>query len=68
MKETIRNWIKQLCKEEFPADNIVALNFGVVDQAERSAKDGVMHNLAGQVVDKTYKGIVIMNGKKYMNK
>jgi len=28
----------------------------------------VMHNLAGQVVDKTYKGIVIMNGKKYMNK
>lgn len=37
-------------------------------QAERSAKDGVMHNLAGQVVDKTYKGIVIMNGKKYMNK
>ena len=37
-------------------------------QAERSAKDGVMHNLAGQVVDKSYKGIVIMNGKKYMNK
>ena len=37
-------------------------------QAERSAKDGVMHNLAGQVVDKAYKGIVIMNGKKYMNK
>ena len=37
-------------------------------QAERSTKDGVMHNLAGQVVDKTYKGIVIMNGKKYMNK
>lgn len=37
-------------------------------QAERSAKDGVMHNLAGQVVDKTYKGIVIMNGKKFMNK
>ncbi len=37
-------------------------------QAERFTKDGVMHNLAGQVVDKTYKGIVIMNGKKYMNK
>ena len=37
-------------------------------QAERSAKDGVMHNLAGQVVDKSYKGIVIMNGKKFMNK
>lgn len=37
-------------------------------QAERSTKERVMYNLAGQVVDKTYKGIVIMNGKKYMNK
>ncbi len=37
-------------------------------QAERSTKDGVMYNLAGQVVDKSYKGIVIMNGKKFMNK
>ena len=40
----------------------------ITTQAERSTKDGVMYNLAGQVVDKTYKGIVIMNGKKYMNK
>ena len=37
-------------------------------QADRAAKDGVMYNLSGQVVDKSYKGIVIMNGKKYMNK
>lgn len=37
-------------------------------QAERSTKDGVMYNLAGQVVDKSYKGIVIMNGKKVMQK
>ena len=37
-------------------------------QAERSAKERVMYNLAGQVVDKSYKGIVIMNGKKFMNK
>ena len=36
-------------------------------EAERSAKDGVMYNLAGQVVDKSYKGFVILNGKKYMN-
>ena len=40
----------------------------ITTQAERSTKDGVMYNLAGQVVDKSYKGIVIMNGKKYMNK
>lgn len=40
----------------------------ITTQAERSTKDGVMYNLAGQVVDKSYKGIVIMNGKKFMNK
>ena len=40
----------------------------ITTQAERSMKDGVMYNLAGQVVDKSYKGIVIMNGKKFMNK
>ena len=34
MKETIRNWIKQLCNEEFPADNIVALNFGVFESLD----------------------------------
>ena len=37
-------------------------------QAEHSTKERMMHNLAGQVVDKSYKGIVIMNGKKFMNK
>jgi len=40
----------------------------ITTQAERSTKDGVMYNLAGQVVDKSYKGIVIMNGKKVMQK
>ena len=37
-------------------------------KAESANKEGVMYNLSGQVVDKSYKGIVIMNGKKYMNK
>ena len=37
-------------------------------QTEHSTKERMMHNLAGQVVDKSYKGIVIMNGKKFMNK
>ena len=27
-----------------------------------------MYNLAGQRVNKSYKGVVIVNGKKYMNK
>ena len=37
-------------------------------KAEPANKEGVMYNLAGQVVDKSYKGIVIMNGKKFVNK
>ena len=36
--------------------------------AERTMHDNVMYNMAGQVVDKSYKGIVIMNGRKLMNK
>jgi hypothetical protein len=37
-------------------------------KAEPANKEDVMYNLAGQVVDKNYKGIVIMNGKKFYNK
>lgn len=37
-------------------------------KAESANKEGVMYNLSGQVVDKSYKGIVIMNGKKFFNK
>ena len=37
-------------------------------KAEPTYKEGVMYNLSGQVVDKSYKGIVIMNGKKFVNK
>ena len=33
-----------------------------------SAANAAMYNLAGQRVDKVYKGIVIVNGKKYLNK
>ena len=42
MKETIRNWIKQLCKEEFPADNIVALNFGVFESLDAGITGSVL--------------------------
>ncbi len=37
-------------------------------KTEPTYKEGVMYNLSGQVVDKSYKGIVIMNGKKFVNK
>ena len=30
--------------------------------------DGKWYNLAGQQVDKNYKGVVIVNGKKFVNK
>ena len=33
-----------------------------------TAKDGVRYNLAGQKVNASYKGVVIMNGKKYLQK
>ena len=32
------------------------------------ATEGVRYNLAGQRVDASYKGVVIMNGKKFINK
>jgi len=31
-------------------------------------EDNVMYNMSGQVVDKSYKGLVIMNGKKFFNR
>lgn len=36
--------------------------------APATTSDGKLFNLAGQRVDKSYKGIVIVNGKKYINK
>ena len=36
--------------------------------AAPSYEDNVMYNMSGQVVDKSYKGLVIMNGKKFFNR
>ncbi len=35
---------------------------------QKRQEDGKWYNLAGQQVDKNYKGIVIVNGKKFVNK
>lgn len=35
---------------------------------EIKMNDGIMFNIAGQKVQKSYKGMVIMNGKKFINK
>lgn len=37
-------------------------------RTDRTMHNGVMYNMAGQVVDKSFKGLVIMNGKKYLNR
>lgn len=44
-----------------------AINGVKADTTARPA-DGHMYNLAGQRVDESYKGIVIVNGKKYLKK
>ena len=52
----------------FSYDNYQSPTAIMTIKAEPTYKEGVMYNLAGQVVDKNYKGIVIMNGKKFYNK
>lgn len=55
-------------------NNIITLDngsfvAGINDvQASNAKKDSRMFNLAGQQVGKDFKGIVIMNGKKFLNK
>ena len=39
-----------------------------INVVKTQVENGVIYNLAGQKVDQNYKGIVIMNGKKYMQK
>jgi hypothetical protein len=41
---------------------------GINNVKAGNAQNGRMHNLAGQVVNNGYKGLVIMNGRKFMNK
>ena len=41
---------------------------GISNVNAAKAENGVMYNLAGQKVNNGYKGVVIMNGKKMLNK
>ena len=50
---------------EEAAKNATAIN---VPTFRPTPKDGAVYNLAGQRVSKSYKGIVIINGKKYIQK
>ena len=46
----------------------VALEIQGPTVREKTTFDGPIYNLAGQKVDKDYKGIIIGNGKKYLNR
>ena len=41
---------------------------GIANVAAAKAQNARMFNLAGQEVGKNFKGIVVVNGKKFMNK
>lgn len=40
----------------------------ITNDRRKANMDGAMYNLSGQRVNDSYKGIVIVNGKKYLNK
>ena len=46
----------------------VALEIQGPTVREKTSFDGPIYNLSGQRVDKDYKGIIIVNGKKYLNR
>lgn len=55
----------------FPiASSFVSTSTGIFDvkAEQKQQNDGKVYNLSGQVVGKDYKGIVIKNGKKYLQK
>ena len=63
-------------KEYIDMGTGIAVNsFGIADDATaiknvtvEAAENAAIYNVAGQRVNATYKGIVIKNGKKYLNK
>lgn len=55
---------KTLVDEDF--EGVISGIANVV--ASKPMNNGAIYNLAGQKVDKNYKGIVIMNGKKFIQK
>ncbi len=55
------------CLFKLVGDDEEPTGIGTVDAA-KTVKSGAVYNLAGQRVGKDYKGIVIMDGKKYVQK
>lgn len=65
----LQKYVKEdLVTPELVNGYLVENTSGIENVAAAKAQTGKMFNIAGQEVSKNYKGIVIVNGKKYMQK
>ena len=60
--------VKEVTSHEFTGNSVDIVVTGINNVNADKAENGVMYNLAGQKVNNGYKGVVIMNGKKMLNK
>ena len=69
-KVTLRIAIIKCANNKDLAVNAVTFNFGStgIQSAKAAAIDGAIYNLAGQKENASYKGVVIQNGKKFLQK
>lgn len=59
--------IKNTSEYEFTGNSVTIITAINTIEADK-AQDGVIYNLAGQKVDNSYKGLIIKNGKKMLQK
>ena len=52
----------------YSVNGAIATGIRNTDMTKKADKDAPIYNMAGQRVSKTYKGVVIQNGKKFVNK
>ena len=62
------NGVKEVTSHEFTGQSVDIVVTGITNINAAKAENAVRYNLAGQKVNNDYKGVVIMNGKKFMNK
>ena len=52
----------------YSVNGAIATGIRNTEMTKKADKDAPIYNMAGQRVSKTYKGVVIQNGKKFVNK
>ena len=60
--------VKEVTSHEFTGQSVDIVVTGITNINTAKAENAVRYNLAGQKVNNDYKGVVIMNGKKMLNK